>query len=99
MAHPTIYHQLLKSELHPNGVVPEADELFEESQALMFGGADTTGTTMMHGCFHLLKTPDVLSTLQTELQRAWPDLNRPPSYAELERLPFLVRRQASARDQ
>ena len=71
-------------------MVPEPGELFEESQALMFGGADTTGTTMMHGCFHILKAPEVLSRLQKELGEVWPDLNSPPRWVDLERLPYLV---------
>lgn len=77
--------------MHPNGVVPEAGELFEESQALMFGGADTTGTTLMHGSFYVLTMPEVLQRLKAELKQAWPNLpGEAPRWAELEKLPYLV---------
>jgi hypothetical protein len=33
--------------------VPSAGSLYEEAQALLLGGADTTGTTLMHGSFQV----------------------------------------------
>lgn len=90
MNHPTIYHELLRPEVHPNGLVPEPGELFEEAQALMFGGADTTGTTLMHGCFFLLRKPEILQRLRNELKEAWPALHQVPTWADLEKLPYLV---------
>ena len=90
LPHSTIYHELLRPEVHPNGNVPEAGELFEEAQALTFGGTDTTGTIMMHGSFHILTTPQVLQTLQAELKQAWPVIDQAPKWADLERLPYLV---------
>lgn len=90
MTHPTIYHELLRPEVHPNGVVPETEELFEEAQALMVGGSETIGTTMMHGCFYLLTNPDVLQRLRIELREAWQDLDQVPTWADLQKLPYLV---------
>ena len=87
----TIWNELLRPELHPDGRVPDVGSLFEESQALMFGGADTTGTTLMHGTFEILQRPDVVQRLRKELEEAWPDIRRDPSQAELEALPYLVR--------
>lgn len=86
----TIYHELLKPELNPGGQVPSAGSLYEESQALMFGGADTTGTTLMHGSFYVMTKADVRKKLVAELREAWPELDQPPSLAVLERLPYLV---------
>lgn len=86
----TIWNELLRPELHPDGKVPDVQSLFEESQALMFEGADTTGTTLMHGSFEILQRPDVVKRLRTELGEAWPNVMRDPSQAELEALPYLV---------
>lgn len=86
----TIWNELLRPELHPDGKIPPVDSLFEESQALMFGGADTTGTTLMHGTFEILQRPDVVAKLKAELEEAWPNVQRDPTQAELEPLPYLV---------
>ena len=87
----TIWNELLRPELHPDGRLPDPASLFEESQALLFGGADTTGTTLMHGTFHVLKNVEVYQKLKAELQQAWPVLEDAPSQATLETLPYLVR--------
>lgn len=86
----TIWNELLRPDLHPDRRVPDAESLFEESQALLFGGADTTGTTLMHGTFHVLKDSDVYQKLKAELQESWPILEDPPNQATLETLPYLV---------
>lgn len=87
----TIWNELLRPELHPDGRVPDPGSLFEEAQALLFGGADTTGTTLMHGTFHVLKDVVVYQKLKAELQQAWPVIEDAPSHATLETLPYLVR--------
>lgn len=86
----TIWNELLKPEVHPDGRVPDIGSLFEESQAFLFGGADTTGTTLMHGTFCVLEDPEVYHRLKAELQQAWPDLEDAPSQSTLETLPYLV---------
>ncbi|KAF2651874.1 cytochrome P450 monooxygenase-like protein [Lophiostoma macrostomum CBS 122681] len=86
----TIYHRLLDPAAYRNGTVPSAGSLYEEAQALMFGGADTVGNTMMVGAFHLLKHPEHLRRLKEELLQVWPSLNgEEPRCRELEDLPFL----------
>lgn len=87
----TIWNELLRPELHPDGRVPVPGSLFEESQALLFGGSDTTGVTLMHGTFYILKDVEVYQRLKAELQKAWPVLDEAPSQATLETLPYLVR--------
>ncbi|KIW18531.1 hypothetical protein PV08_02819 [Exophiala spinifera] len=86
----TIYHELLKPELNPGGQVPSAGSLYEESQALMFGGADTTGATLMHGSFYIMTKEDVRKKLIAELRENWEDLDQPLSLAALEKLPYLT---------
>lgn len=59
----------------------------------MFGGADTTGMTLMHGCFYILqeKSRGIYERLKTELVEAWPSLDgAAPTWEELEKLPYLV---------
>ncbi|KAK3703653.1 hypothetical protein LTR37_014349 [Vermiconidia calcicola] len=86
----TIYHQLLDPNNYRDKHVPDPDSLYEESQALMFGGPDTTGTTLMHGTFYILTMPEVYKKLKKELQQAWPNLEKPPTLDTLEALPYLT---------
>lgn len=88
--HPIIYHHLLSPERNKGRSVPSAESLYEEAQALMFGGGDTTGNTLMLGVFNVLEAPDILTKLKEELLVAWPVLNEPPRFEDLEKLPFLV---------
>ncbi|KAF5854193.1 hypothetical protein GGP41_006990 [Bipolaris sorokiniana] len=86
----TVFHRLMDPEAHRDKKVPSADSLYEETQALMFGGADTTGNTLMVGSFHLLKDPTKFQKLKTELLEHWPSLqNGEPTLKELEDLPYL----------
>ncbi|KAJ9663462.1 hypothetical protein H2201_005670 [Coniosporium apollinis] len=86
----TIYHRLLDKEVYRSNTVPSPGSLYEEAQALMFGGGDTTGNTLMLGTFHLLKQPETMAKLKAELKEAWPRLSdAPPELRELERLPYL----------
>lgn len=86
-----MYHELLSPEAYRSGTVPSSESLYEEAQALLFGGAGTTGTTLMHGAFYTLTLPDVYRRLKEELLQAWPDLGQPPRLSVLEKLPYLVR--------
>jgi len=70
--------------------VPSPRSLYHEAQALMFGGADTVGNTLMVGTYHLLQHPAALAKLKKELCTAWPALNaEAPRLRELEGLPYL----------
>ncbi|KAL2819577.1 cytochrome P450 [Aspergillus cavernicola] len=87
----TIYHELLRPEAYKAGTAPSSGSLYEESQALLFGGADTTGMTLMHGSFYILSSPGIYNRLKQELLSAWPILDdRSPSWEELEKLPYLT---------
>jgi cytochrome P450 len=89
--HPTIYHQLLSKEANKSGIIPETASLYEEAQALMFGGTDTTGSTLMLGAFHMLENQSLAKRLKEELYVNWPDLDKIPKFEDLQKLPFLVR--------
>jgi hypothetical protein len=88
--HRIIYHELLSPDASKGAPLPSAGSLYEEAQALMFGGVDTTGNTLMLGTFHLLESPDLVARMKDELREAWPVLDKPPRLEHLEKLPFLV---------
>lgn len=95
----TIYHILLDPKSHKTQGPASAKSMYEESQALMFGGGDTTANVVMVGVFYLLKQPDLVRKLKEELKEYWPDI-RPglePKLSTLETMPFLVRIFWSAR--
>ncbi len=86
----TIYHQLLDADAYRTNTAPSPLSLYQEAQALMFAGGDTTGNTLMLASFHLLHDTAAYEALKAELKTAWPDLmGPPPSLRELERLPYL----------
>lgn len=86
----TIYHRLMDAEAYRNKTVPSPGSLYEEAQALMFGGADTVGNTLMVGTYHLLQQPDKLQKLKKELSKVWPSLNEhEPKLRDLENVPYL----------
>jgi cytochrome P450 len=86
----TVYHRLLDADAYRTKTVPSQGSLYEEAQALMFGGADTVGNTLMVGTHRLLMSSDATQRLKAELRQVWPDLKgREPSLRELENLPYL----------
>jgi len=86
----TIYHRLMDADAYRNKSVPSAGSLYEEAQALMFGGVDTVGNTLMIGTHYLLQQPDKMQKLKTELSKIWPSLNDgEPKVRTLESLPYL----------
>jgi cytochrome P450 len=86
----TIYHRLMDADAYRNKTVPSSESLYEESQALMFGGADTVGNTLMLGTHHLLHQTIALQKLKSELRKVWPSLSEnEPSTKDLENLPYL----------
>lgn len=86
----TVFHQLMSKESFKRGLVPSPQSLYEEAQALMFGGIDTTGNALMICFYHLMRLPDKMASLKAEVKRVWPDIRaNPPSLAVLEKLPYL----------
>jgi hypothetical protein len=68
MLHRIIYHELLSPEVSKGVLLPSVGSLYEEAQALMFGGSDTTGNTLMLGTFYLLESPDLIARMKKELR-------------------------------
>ena len=85
----TIYHSLMDKEAYKSGKVPSAGSLYEETQALMFGGGDTAGNALMVLSYHTLKNPDIHEKLAGELKQEWPNLENMPPLRQFEQLPYL----------
>ena len=88
--HRIIYSELLNPEASKGRPAPTALYLRHEAQLLFAAGSHTVGTALMIGTYHVLRNPDVKHKLVQELRTAWPVLDEPPSYEELEKLPFLA---------
>lgn len=88
--HEIIYHRLLDKVASKGAPTPSAESLCGEAQALVFGGGDTTGNTLMVGTFHVLANKEIRERLRKELRAGWRDLKRTPTFEELERLPYLT---------
>lgn len=85
----TIFEELRDSDLPAKE--KSISRLTSEALTLVGAGSETTATTLATLAFHLLDTPRVLQKLTAELDAAIPDARSPPSFQELEQLPYLVR--------
>jgi hypothetical protein len=88
--HRTIYRELLNPNAIKGNTVPSSKQLLDEAEVLFSAGFHTVGTVLMTGAHHLLRNPEVKRRLVGELRGAWPALDKPPSYEELEKLPYLA---------
>jgi len=88
--HRIIYRELLNPEANKGHPVPTALQLQHEAEVLFTAGSHTTGTALMTGVYYLLRSPEAKQRLVDELHVAWPALDQPPNYEELEKLPFLA---------
>lgn len=87
--HPIIYHRLLDSSANKSTGIPSAGSLYEEAQALLFGGADSAGNTAAVGMFNVIQRPEMYTRLKKEILSIWPNLGSPPPYEKLESLSYL----------
>lgn len=85
--HSTIFHGILQSGL-PASEITHA-RLVGEAQTVVAAGTLTTAHYLKVACYHLLANPNILAQLTEEINIAMPDPAVMPSYAELNRLPFL----------
>ncbi|KAF8270910.1 cytochrome P450 [Lactarius quietus] len=89
-SHRTIYRELLNPEAIKGHSVPSVKQLQDEAELLFSSGSHTVGTVLMMGVYHLLRNPETKARLVDEIRSVWPVLDKPPSYEELEKLPFLT---------
>jgi hypothetical protein len=86
----TIYHCLMDKEAYRTNSVPSEGSLYEETQALLVAGSDTTGNALMVGTFHLLKDAKMYAKFKQEIQDAWKAAgDTAPDVRTLEALPYL----------
>ena len=81
-SHATIYHRLMDPDINKAAGVPSPGSLYEEAQALFFGGAESAANTAMIGIFHVLQQPALHRRLLEELRSVWtqmPNLRCPAS--------------------
>jgi cytochrome P450 len=85
----TIFHALLKDEN-----LPPAEKtlrrLGDEGQVIISAGSETTAKAVTTIAFYLLSQPDTLRALKEDLRQAMPNPWDLPTWAQLERLPFLT---------
>lgn len=83
----TIFQELRDSNLPP--AEKTAQRLMDEGMILIGAGGDTTAHTLTVLWFNLLTNPEALAKLTNELKEAIPDPQNPPSWIQLEQLPYL----------
>ncbi len=89
-SHPTIYHHLIDPKVHNSNYLFTEKALFDEALTMLFAGGVTVGDTSMTGFFHILDQPPLYIQLRAEVLQAWTDINNPPTFETLERLPLLT---------
>ncbi|RAK82730.1 cytochrome P450 [Aspergillus fijiensis CBS 313.89] len=84
----SLFHHVADSDMPDSERSPE--RLAKEAQVLLGGGTASTARTIGFASYYILSNPAIKARLQDELREPmaeWPD--RVPSWAELERLPYL----------
>ncbi len=86
--HPTIFHELLESDLPPEekGV----QRLGDEAQTILGAGLETTAWALTVATFHILNNPNILNKLRHELEQAIRDPYEEVEWQRLEKLPYLT---------
>jgi cytochrome P450 len=88
--HPVIYNELLNPEANKGLPPPTELQLLHEARVMFAAGSHTSGTTLMTGVYHLLRSPEAKQRLVDEVRMAWPVLDEVPRHEALEKLPFLA---------
>ncbi|KAM5467008.1 hypothetical protein MauCBS54593_005628 [Microsporum audouinii] len=86
--HASLFHYIATSDMPESERSPE--RLAKEAQVLLGGGTASTARTIGFTAFYIMSVPEIRSRLEDELRDVmadWPQ--RIPSWAELEKLPFL----------
>lgn len=85
----TIFQALTAPEVPPEE--RNLQRLQDEGLVLFAAGTETTATTLAVALFYILNDKRVLSKLRRELEQIMPTPQRPTTWRELEKLPYLVR--------
>ena len=87
-AHPTIFHEIIHSDLPAAEKTPK--RLEGEAASILGAGAATTAWTMSVAMFHLTVQAKKLERLQAEIRSVMPDPSQPANLQQLEKLPYLT---------
>ena len=87
---PTIFQALLTPDPDQGYVVPTVDQIKDEAYSTLGAAADTTGNAMTVATYSVVSNILIYEKLKAELKAAFPDLQARLSFAELEKLPYLV---------
>lgn len=86
---PTVFHELLNNPNLPPDQKGTA-RLHDEAQLVVAAGITTIGWALSVGAFHIINQPLIFTRLRQELEEAIPDPSNPPTWVELEKLPYLT---------
>ena len=89
VAHRTVFHEMLNSNLPPQEL--SLDRLHHEAGSITGAGIDTTKTMLSMASFHIVSNPRIYKRLHQELLvKSIPNPSaKPPTLSELEQLPYL----------
>ena len=84
---PTIFHHILDSDLpaHEKAI----ERLVHEAQAILLAGSETTSWALSVSSFHITNDLQILQKLRAELSKAIPYPDVPPTWSQVEQLPYL----------
>lgn len=82
----------LNPNLEKGQFTPTVDEMAADAFALLIAGTDTTASSMVTIIWRLLRDPQIIERLKAELRRVMPGREDTVDGAELEKLPYLVRK-------
>ena len=84
----TVFDILLNSKLPPSELTEE--RLQHEAVSIVGAAFDTSKQALTMIAFHIIANPHVYKRLHEELVEAIPDPEAMPSWAELQKLPYLT---------
>jgi cytochrome P450 len=82
-----VFEEYLRSDLPAQDRSTQAQ--LDMAMLLVSAGFETSGNTLATAHYHVLANPPVLRKLRYDLIKAWPDLDKMPSWAELEKVVYL----------
>ena len=84
----TLFEVLLDSKLPPEELTEK--RMQHEAVSIVGAAFDTTRQMLTMITFHIVDNPSVYEKLHAELVEAIPDEKKMPSWAELQKLPYLT---------
>ena len=85
--HPTIFHEILESDLPSQEKT--ADRLEQEAQNIIGARLVTTAWALAVSSYYIINSPEIYKKLHDEVVEDIPDPSKFPSWAQLEKLPYL----------